>query len=92
MLGTGPPPTEGAIDERGASVNVLLNAGRERRAAGGGVESEERSPATPDGNEAVDSTESRGWTACGGSRRLLCTPPERTREFLHLSIAWGMPG
>ena len=81
MLGTGPVPTEVAIDERGASVSVLLDAGRERRAEDGGVESEVRSPATPVGNEAVESTESRGWMACGvpgcivGSRRLLCTPP-----------------
>jgi hypothetical protein len=67
MLGTGPPPTDVAIDERGPpSVRVLLlDAGRERRAAGpgGGVESEDRSPATPAGNEAVESTESRGWMA-----------------------------
>lgn len=85
MLGTGPPPTEVAIDERGASVSVLLlDAGRERRAAsGGGVESEDRSPAAPAGNELVESTESRGCMACGvpgcgcivSSRRLLCTPP-----------------
>jgi len=63
MLGTGPVPTEVAIDdERGPSVSVLLDEGRERRAAGGGVESETRSPATPVGNEVVESTESRGWT------------------------------
>jgi len=85
MLGTGPPPTEVAIDERGASVSVLLDAGRERRAAGGGVESEDQSPAAPTDNEAVESTESRGWTACGvyivGSRWLLCNHPRERQNF-----------
>jgi len=81
MLGTAPPPTEVAIDERGASVSVLLDPGRERRAVGGGVETEDRSPATPAGSEVVDSTESRGWTACDvagymvGLSRVLCAPP-----------------
>jgi hypothetical protein len=79
MLGIAPPPTDVATDERGPSVSVLLDAGRESRAAGGGVESESRSPA---GNEAVESTERRGWTACDVAgcivepTKVLCAPHE----------------
>ena len=83
MFGIAPPPNEVAIDERRPSVSVLLDAGRDSRAVGGGVDTEDRSPATPEGSEIVESTESRGWTACDvagymvGPSWVLCTPPER---------------
>ena len=92
MLGTGPVPTEVAIDERGTSVSVLLDAGRERRAEGGGVETEDRSPATPVGNEVVESTESRGWMACGVPGCIVGQGGCFVHHSLYMNVAWGMSG